>query len=422
MPEENKDLIFISHAVPHDDYLAIWIASKLSLLGYNVWVDKEDLRSGSAFWNEIENNMRKSIRFLALVSEPYIEKSRNQNTGVFIELTLARTLSKEVENYIIPLKVDNCSYDDFPINILPLDAIDFSRNWGSGLKKLLKEFDIQDIPKDVPSNNVLGLWHKYQDVKGNVIKQQEFYGSNWFCSTLPKTIRVYRFSGTPKAIYSEIPFPVIRNGDYYIGFFDDAPLYLRTEFKESIVVDEFLATNDFILSNGDKILDVEPKFTNLMNKAINNYFYLNDDFRAHTTSNKKLVIFPINTNSKSGFVSFYRDGVKRRRKLKGHKPVNWHFGLSFIFQLYPLPHFKASHHILSSDENGFFEKDKQLEYRRSIPSGWYNRDWFERILAFMSLASGGIDEVEIVIDLGGEAIKVNLETLSFNSEYGYKEP
>ncbi|MAO50304.1 MAG: TIR domain-containing protein [Pusillimonas sp.] len=422
MGDDKKDLIFISHAVPADDYLAIWIASKLSLLGYKVWVDKEDLRSGSAFWNEIEMTMRNSsIRFLALVSNSYIEKSRDRNTGVFSEVTLAKALSKKIENYVIPLKVDDCSYDDFPINILPLDTIDFSKNWGAGLKKLLKELEIQNIPKNNISNNVLELWHKHQEIKGKVIEQEEFYGSNWFLTTIPKTISIYKFTGNPKGIYSEIPFPVLRNGDYYIGFFDDATLYLRTEYKENVVIEEFLSNKDFILSNGDIIQDVEPKFVNLMNKSIYDFFYFNEDFKAYPVSNKKLVIYPVNTKSKSGFVSFMRNGTKRRRKLKGNKPVNWSFGLSFVFQLYPMPHYVANHHILASDENGFFEKDKQVEYRRSIPSGWFNRDWFERILAFMSLASGDITNTEIFIRPGREEIKINLETITFTSKYGYKE-
>ena len=422
MQKENKDVIFISHAVPQDDYLAVWLASKLSLLGYEVWVDKEDLRSGSAFWNDIENTMRdKSIRFLALVSESYIEKSRNSNTGVFSEVSLAKILSKKIKNYIIPIKVDDCDYDDFPINILPLDTIDFSKNWGAGLKKLIKEFEIQNVPKKGITDNVLTLWHKHQDIKGKVVKQEEFYGSNWFLTSLPNSISIYKFTGEPKSIYSEIPFPVIRNGDYYLGFFDDATLYLRTEYKERVPLEEFLATKDYTLTNNDVIQDVEPKFTYLMNKSINDYFYLNEDFKAYPVSNKKLVIYPINTKSKTGFVSFIRNGHKKRRKLKGSKPVNWSFGLSFIFQLYPMPHFVANHHILSSDENGFFEKDKQLEYRRSIPSGWFNRDWFERILAFMTLASGDIDSNEIIINAGKETFVISLETLSFNSEYGYKE-
>ncbi len=417
-----KDLIFISHAVPADDYLAVWLASKLSLMGYNVWVDKEDLRSGSAFWNDIEIAMRdKSIRFLALVSNSYIEKSRNKNSGVFSEVTLAKSLSKQIDNYIIPLKVDDCSYDEFPINILSLDTVDFSKNWGAGLKKLLKEFELQKVLKARPANNVLTLWHKYQDIRGEVIQQSEFYGSNWFLSSLPKMIFIYKFSGQPKAIYSEIPYPVIRNGDYYIGFFDDASLYLRTEYKEEVFVEEFLAKEFYTLTNGDEILDVEPKFTGLMNKAINDYFYHNEDFRAFPVSNNKLVIYPINTNSNSGYVSFKRNGHKKRRKLKGDKPVNWSFGLSFIFQLHPIPHFVANHHILSSNENGFFEKEKQLEYRRSIPTGWFNRDWFERILAFMTLAAGSIENKEIIVNPGKENFSIDLNTLSFDSEYGYTE-
>ncbi|WP_282160921.1 toll/interleukin-1 receptor domain-containing protein [Ulvibacterium marinum] len=423
MSKEEKSLLFISHAVPQDDYLAVWLASKLKLLGYDVWVDKKDLRSGSAFWNEIELKMRdQSIKFLALVSQPYIDKSRDRNSGVFSEVTLAKALSKKIENYIIPLKVDDCSYDDFPINILPLDTIDFSKNWGFGLKKLIKELEIQNIPKSRnEKENVLSLWHRYQEIKGEVIEQSETYGSNWFLTTLPKTISVYKFAGEPKSIYSEIPFPVIRNEDYYIGFFDDHQLYLRTEFKEEISTEEFLAHNEIELKNGDRILDTEPKFVALMNKSIYDYFYHNDDFKAFPISNKKLVIYPINTNSKSGYVSFVRNGKKGRRMLKGRKPVNWSFGLSFVFQLEPYPHFVANHHILSSDENGFFDKDKRRDYRRSIASGWFNRDWFERILAFMALASNDYENNVISVNPGREIFKINLNTLSFSSDYGYTE-
>lgn len=424
MSQENKkDLIFISHAVPEDDYLAIWITSKLKLLGYNVWVDKKDLRSGSAFWNEIELKMRDhSIRFLALVSNSYIDKSRDKNTGVFSEVTLAKALSKKIKNYIIPLKVDDCSYDDFPINILPLDTIDFSKNYGTGLKKLIKEFEIQNIPKaDNSEENVLSLWYQYQNIRGKVIEQKETYGSNWFLTSLPKKISVYKFNGIPKSIYSEIPFPVLRNENYYIGFFDDQQLYLRTEFREDFTTKEFIESEDLLLNNGDKILDTRPKFTNLMNKSIIDFFYKNEDFRIFTISNKQKVVYPINTDSESGYVSFERNEKKGRRKLMGNKPVDWVFGLSFVFQLNPFPHFVVNHHILASDENGFFDKDKRQAYRRSIATGWFNRDWFERILAFMTLASNDIDKKVITINPGREEFEINLETLSFNSDYGYKE-
>ena len=33
-----KDIIFISHATPEDDEIAIWLASRLKNAGYNVWI------------------------------------------------------------------------------------------------------------------------------------------------------------------------------------------------------------------------------------------------------------------------------------------------------------------------------------------------------------------------------------------------
>ena len=38
-----KDTIFISHATPTDNIFATWLATKLELCGYKVWVDLNDL-------------------------------------------------------------------------------------------------------------------------------------------------------------------------------------------------------------------------------------------------------------------------------------------------------------------------------------------------------------------------------------------
>lgn len=414
--------IFISHAVPNDDYLAVWLASKLNLLGYDVWVDKEDLRSGSAFWNNIDLLIRKeSIRFLAIISEAYILKSQDRNTGVFTELNAAKTVSREIENYVIPIRADNSSFDDFPLVTLGLDAVDFSINWGAGLKKLIKELELYSIPQTEPEENTLALWYKYQSIQGSPKKQFETYGSNWFECSLPKKISVYKFQGDLAKIGKHIPFPFVRNGDYCIGFFNDDGLEVGTLYKEDILVEDFLFDNSYPLDSGDMIIDTEPKFVNLMNRAIYNYFYFNEDFKAYPVANKKLVVYPIQTHSKSGYVSFTRNGKKGRRTLKGTKPVNWSFGLSFIFQLHPFPHYIANHHLLSSDSNGFFKDDDQLKYRRSIPSEWYNRHWFERILAFMNLASGLKDYSVFSFQCGRETIEIQLETVSFQSDYSYEE-
>ena len=38
-----RDTIFISHATPEDNEFSIWIASRLEMLGYKTWIDKDGL-------------------------------------------------------------------------------------------------------------------------------------------------------------------------------------------------------------------------------------------------------------------------------------------------------------------------------------------------------------------------------------------
>lgn len=48
-----KDTVFISHATPADNTFAAWLATKLELCGYNVWVDINNLSPSVDFWNKI---------------------------------------------------------------------------------------------------------------------------------------------------------------------------------------------------------------------------------------------------------------------------------------------------------------------------------------------------------------------------------
>jgi hypothetical protein len=70
-----KDTIFISHATPEDNEFTIWLASRLELLGYKVWVDKNELLGGEVFWADIEDAIKnKAIKVLLVYSENIIDK------------------------------------------------------------------------------------------------------------------------------------------------------------------------------------------------------------------------------------------------------------------------------------------------------------------------------------------------------------
>ena len=420
--EINKKLIFISHAQPEDDYLAIWLASKLRLLGYDVWVDKDNLKKGDAFWNEIELKMKnESLRFIPLVSQAYIDKSLNKNTGVFLEVSLSKVISKKIQNYVLPLKVDGCSFDDFPISILPLDTIDFSINWGKGLKEIIEEFELQGIPNSNVTNNVLNQWFKYLKIQGEVLNRSDFYGSNWLPSSLPKTIFIYRFLGDYKKNLKEIPFAHKQDKDYILGFFDNQGLNLQTEYKEIISLADFLSYENYRLESGETIIDTKFHFTQLMNNSLDKFFYLHENIKCWNRKGKEKIYYTKKPPKESGAYPFKIGDRKGWRTLKGKKGnVFWNYSLSFNFQLYPFPHFVANPHILISDEKGF--KDDDIKSRRSIPKGWFNRHWYDRIFAFMNYVNGGSDSRYLTIESGKEEFEIDLRTSLFKSDKGYAEP
>ncbi len=418
----NKKLLFISHAAPEDNYLAGWIASKLKLLGYEVWVDVKDLRAGSSFWNEIELKMRNdSIRVLVIVSEKYISKYRDKNTGVFSEVILAKTLSKKTDKFIIPIKADDSNYDDFPINILPLNTINFSNNLGIGLKDLIIELEEQAIPKGILDISVLTQWHEYQKIQGKVLTKREFYGSNWFEITIPKFIYIYKFIGEYENLFEKIPFSFVRDGDYLIGFFTDSGLDFHHLFSEKIVTNDCINNEMIELSNGDLIKDIPQKLVNLLNKSLNNHFHNLENFGVFHTSNKKQVFYVKYDENRNGYISLKAFGKRGRKLYSKDGKIKWRFGLSFLFQLTPFPHLVTNYHLISSDKHGLLNKDNQLKARRSIPNGWYNRDWYERILAFLHLASNSSSDLKLKVPVGMKNLVIDLKPIQFKSDYGYEE-
>jgi hypothetical protein len=127
-----KKLIFISHSTHQDDYPAAWLAAKLKQLGYDVWIDLEDLSAGDSFNTVIKPIIQGDSKiFIAVTTKSYSEKSNNQNSGVSRELNCAATINTNElgHNFIIPVRFDEIDFNMFPYHYLGWDTIDFSNNW-----------------------------------------------------------------------------------------------------------------------------------------------------------------------------------------------------------------------------------------------------------------------------------------------------
>lgn len=144
-----RDTIFISHATPDDNDFVRWLGARLTGHGYKVWADLFELRGGTPFWNSIEEAIRHhAYKMIFVVSEKSVDPNR---TGVRNELSVADTMRKTLNDpeFIIPVRIDDTAFGDFPIQIHQLNAIDFSKGWGQKLVDLLDTLEHADAPKFV---------------------------------------------------------------------------------------------------------------------------------------------------------------------------------------------------------------------------------------------------------------------------------
>ena len=120
--EKLKRTIFISHATPEDNLFSLWLASRLSVLGYSAWVDLKSLGGGEDSWSSIEKIIREeTVKFVFVVSCQSIKKQ-----GTLKELALADRL--KIENFVIPVNIDKVSPRELPAEIVRSNYLDFSKS------------------------------------------------------------------------------------------------------------------------------------------------------------------------------------------------------------------------------------------------------------------------------------------------------
>ena len=131
-----KETIFISHATPEDNEFTIWLASRLQMLGYRVWVDKNGLLGGEKFWEEIDNVIRNEACKFLLVYSKHIcdQKPGKLKSGISKELHLAESVASEnsFKDFRVLLKIDDSAFNLF-IGANELTHIPFSENWADGI-------------------------------------------------------------------------------------------------------------------------------------------------------------------------------------------------------------------------------------------------------------------------------------------------
>lgn len=420
-----KETLFIGHA-SQDNLFAVWLRSKLELLGYTAFCDVEDLGSGS-FWNELDRVLtEESIKFLPIITQDYIDKSKEVGSGVERELSRVMVLLRKNPKLIIPIRLDKTSWDDLSISTVGLQGVDFSYNWAEGLKQLIKILDKDDIkPNKVDPNklNLVENLHKALGVNSSVLNKEERYYCNWFPVELPESLFIYDRKFKFGEVKKDFPYPHKKEKNLIITFCSPPSVenYFDYESRLQLNTAKALEENSIEFDNERKIVNLNKKVIEILNKAFRSYILDNGGKIYRLSGNKETYYF---LDEKP--VSLKHLGKNYRSLITHNKKINIHFAIEHNAILYPFPAYFINYHLVFTYlefSNKITNKKKVHSLRRSIPTNWYNRHWFEKLLASTIYLSNDIDKKKILVPIGDEEkLIINAVPLELTSPIGYIEP
>lgn len=199
-----RDQIFISHATPQDNEFSIWLASRLEMLGYKVWIDKEGLIGGERFWATIQKAIDSSAKIIFVYSKNIVSSEEILKGGIENELEYGKSVAIEhkLNDFIIPVHIDDSKYH-LAIGMPNLNQIPFNKNWADGLKQLKKKLEKDNVPQmfDI-ENSVMSEWYENDYISNCKIEEKKelYYTSWWSIDEMPNEFYMYQFTNRDQAV------------------------------------------------------------------------------------------------------------------------------------------------------------------------------------------------------------------------------
>lgn len=447
--------IFISHATPEDNDFAIWLASRLELLGYEVWIDKNGLVGGEKFWETIDSVIRNdAIKFLLVYSKNIFQKDNvgypiagKLKDGIYKEFSFAESIGKQnnIDDFIIMMNIDASNYNLF-IGADRLNQIPFFENWANGFKQLEKKLKKDNVPKKSPESQTdFGSWYEQQFVSSNgITSKNELYYTNWWAiNKLPEYFFLYQFQSLEQASiiakqYSDYPFSKITN---YLSSFEERKEFTITQdnnlftIKPQIVFK--IKVTDVLIgfesNNFPTHRDSENHFKKLLKETFHRIMK-NRGMFWYEMSNKRLAYFftPANLSSLKTRLQYpYRkhNEFKTKNLLGKHKSLGkWHFAVSVKPILSPIVAFSLKSHItFTSDGFEVWRNDKNEidsskihSQRRAKGKRLFNEEWRDLFLAFLN-ALKKEDKIELALS-SNFVLKMPVIPEVYWADFGYFDP
>jgi hypothetical protein len=409
----NRPLIFISHATPDDNDFVRWLGSRLTGHGYQVWADLFELKGGTPFWPSIEEALRnRAFKVIFVVSKKSVDPAR---TGVRNELSVADSVRKSLSDpsFIIPVRIDDTAFGDFPILIHQLNAIDFTKGWGTKLAELLDTLETSKVPRF--SGQVTTEFEKWRSIAVRtpavVENEKERVLTNVsLIELLPTTISFYEHTHDVQTVTgalrrSGIPFaPFLR---LIISFADHSTLQemLGPQFQLSVRAHERL--DDFIagtIKGTTAPLKEEAKriVVALLRKHVERHLE-KLGLRRFETSSGASFYFPFGLIHNNKVQYRAASGRNTNKNVVGRSERNkvfWHLSMKVNVSLAETPLVRFKPYVCFSEDGQLAIADakRTSAIRRRFCKNWWNQHWRQLQEAFCVYLANQNDCISIDLD------------------------
>lgn len=399
--------IFITHAAPEENDFAIWLASKLTLMGYKVWVDRRRLLGGDDFWLEIERVLRNEA-----VKQIVTFGSHVRKPGVQKELALGAAVAAKLGDpaFMIPIRIAEVDYSSAPVEFIRANILEGWPNWHDCLTDLLETLRERGVLANPTgeSGPLEELVRAREEGRRSVSITHEQCLTNWFSiSKPPAAIRYFKFTGhqdQAREWLSRCLVPYVPMGLLAGTFADKADFKSSCDFNVPVELAYEVPISSVI--DGSQMgpyverSALRRDVVNLLRQHMNAVFAAKGLAQYEFANGELGWFFPdgINKGQKVQFTTPY--GHSGKRVLSGKfKSLRWHMCLVAKPRLFPEPIYRMHGNVIFTEDGKTPLKGEVMHRkRRRATRSWWNDIWRDRLLSAIAFMSGG--EAEIKLQLG----------------------
>jgi hypothetical protein len=414
--------VFISHANPEENYFAAWLSSKLKIAGYDVWCDLKGLRGGHDFWKNIEKLIReKATVFLFVTSKLSIQKE-----GTLRELAIADRI-RDRGDFIIPIRLDDLPYDQFPAELTRRIAIDFHDKWAKGLNDLLDDLKDKSVPKTgtFDTKDVLSHWHQGFSLKSDIlVERNEPYLTNWFEIRPPQLVWIYDPKISSLNFLKTCNYSIYQEKKYLISF--ACPNCLKDYFDpaKNVTIDlySYLSkTEGSVEVFGNSIKNFNQKVVSLLSHSMEMFLH-KAGLKKYFLSGRHTVFYVPFEKRKTrvDLRKLFKTSIQLNGDFKGS---SWHFGVEPGVFLRPTPAYFFTSHVIFTKEGSPIPKREQHTLRRKIGKDWYNKKWSDLLTGLITFLLGNEETEYVTVPACcSQNIQMNKSPIILDCAQGFNEP